>query len=76
MQIIICSFFSLFPPRQGKDDRERKKRVNECFECAISVKFEIKDIRLKSTLEEGNKREDALISASNIKRDGSTWCVI
>lgn len=40
-----------------------KERVNERFESAISMKCEIKDITFKSTLE----REEALISAANLK---------
>lgn len=46
--------FILFLPHQSNDGCERKS-VNERFECAISMKFEIKDIRLKSTLDGGTK---------------------
>lgn len=47
-----------------------KERVNERFESAISMKCEIKDIKFKSTLE----REEALISAANLKRRSYLVC--
>lgn len=39
----------LFLSHQSKADCE-SKRANEHFQCAIFMKFEIKDIRLKSPL--------------------------
>lgn len=59
----------LFPPHKARMTVKERKKVNECFECAISVKIEIKDISLKSILKGANKREDALISASNVKKE-------
>lgn len=51
---LFFELFIYFITAAPEHDCERK-RVNECFECGISMTFEIKDIRLKSTLERGAK---------------------
>lgn len=64
--VIIIRLFHFCCGRTGISGR---KGANERFERAISMKFEIKDITLKSTLE---RLGGALISASNMKRGGRT----
>lgn len=68
--LIIYTFFFQISAMPGQRVTV-KERVNERFESAISMKCEIKDIKLKSTLERGGfnfrckYKETELLSVSS-----------
>lgn len=63
LSIFVFFFYYLSTPRRGQTRPARKKKSGNkrvFFNGAVSAKFEIKDIRLKSTLEGGGQRGSTL----------------